>query len=255
MRPNLPGLGAMPKERNKGRKLHDASAPPLDRGNVAEDQRDLQQILDSFASERVAKHSSQVQAHVERLRDPESKIPPNGTRVLISGNNSFSGRYAIVIGRDGARAVVQVEGQTDLCRLTLSPDSIEEVVVEEVSDDAEHGEAARDFSDIHAIATEHARRNARREVLRMAELAEERRRAAEQTIQQPAQSRQVKLGKVAYRQRCKFGADCAKPGCRSEPSSAGLRLHICTPDVRPSHPSHPCAYAPAWARFIQLGCA
>jgi hypothetical protein len=213
----------MPKERNKDRNRH-ASSSPVRKGEIVEDQEELKNILDSFASDRLARHTSQVQAHVDKLRDPESKLPAIGSRVLITANNTFDGRYGKVIGRDGkvvgrdgssssSRIVVQVEGQTDLCRLTLNAENVQEIVDHDASE-SEERPITRDFSDIHALAVEHARKNARRQVIRMTELAEERRKIAEQNMPPPtATRRQVKLGKAAYRQRCKFGADCGKPGC------------------------------------------
>lgn len=178
-----------------------------------EDKGELLEALSMYASSRVSKHASAVEAHVDQLRHGGGGGPCIGQHVCIGGSSSWRGKLGKIVGRDGARIVVLVEGRSELCRLTLDVECVE--VLQEQD---EGGEEGRDFSDIHALATEHARRSAKREVQRLAEMADERRRVAEQEMSVAAapQLRKGLGGKGAYRQRCKHGADCGKPGCRCD---------------------------------------
>jgi hypothetical protein len=192
---------------------------------------ELSQAVEGFATEGSIRHRRTVEHELERIKKqllpPEEQhravmLPSVGTRVILTGLencSNFNGREAEVVDKDGMdRVMVQVHGASDLCRLSVKIENM--VVAEEPAGDV-HYEAARDFTQIHELATLHARQNAKREVERLDLQAENRRRAMEQAaradmLMNTSMCQRVTANEqmvMSNRQRCRYGTKCAKPDC------------------------------------------
>jgi hypothetical protein len=204
------------------------------------EQSELSHVLSSFASEGATRHGRSVELELNRIKDELSFIkdelspqqdkarqhaalPPKGTKVVLTGlvhGGSYNGREAVVVDRDGRdRLLVQVCGASELCQLSVRLENVA-IVAMTAALDASY-DAGRDFSQIHELATLHARQNAKREVQRLAAEADEQRRAMEHAARTDSllsmNQGVANEGSFAVlqplRQRCRHGSKCAKPDC------------------------------------------
>lgn len=198
-------------------------------------EHELESVLNSFANMGTEQHRRFVDHRLRKAQGNDNDWDQGvffapGARVVVCGQDNsgvlqiYNGREGVVISEDGRdRYLVQLAGASELCQLSLRAENLQQVAEEQHDvemhyDPArQHIQPARDFEDIHKLATLHAEQSAKREVQRLYQEADEQKRRIEQTARAEAFFRTDLMTKdinQLFRERCSYGKKCGRPGCK-----------------------------------------